>query len=306
MAIGQQLGGIALSCLLAIASTGCGFPEQIESREIPEIPAIPAQSIETLAAADVVFLGETHDSQEDHEAQLEIIQELHANNPNLAIGMEMFQRPYQNVLDRYISGEISEEEFLAESKYEKLWGFPWELYAPILRFARENNIPVLALNAPGDAVSRVAREGLVSLTAADFTYIPPIEELDLSNDNYRNFVQGAFGAHGAHGDFNFDNFFAAQVIWDETMAQTIADYRTFNPGSQVVVLAGQGHVIFGYGIPDRVQRRLGDDLNIQNVLLNPTAEFTLYGEAIADMFWWSNPPEELLNEDQEQINRKSN
>ena len=294
MTVQQRLGGFALGCLLAISPAGCSF-NRTESQEVPELPAIAPQSIEPLAAADIVFLGETHDSMEDHEAQLEIIKQLYAKNPDLAIGMEMFQRPYQDMLDRYIAAEISEEEFLEESQYERLWGFPWELYAPILRFARENKIPVLALNAPNDAVSRVAREGLETLTAEDLVYIPPISELDLSNDNYRNFVQGAFGAHGAHGDFNFDNFFAAQVIWDETMAAAITDYRSLNPDSQVVVLAGQGHVIFGYGIPDRVQRRLGDETNIQKVLLNPNAQFTLYGQAIADMFWWNDAPEELSN-----------
>ena len=103
-------------------------------------------------------------------------------------------------------------------------------------------------------------------------------------------MQGAFGAHGAHGDFNFDNFFAAQVVWDETMANTIADFRAANPTTKVVVLAGQGHVIFGHGIPDRVERRLGSDLESQIVLLHPAPEFTLYGTAIADMFWWSFDP----------------
>ncbi len=296
MKIRQQLGLIALGGLLAIAPAGCSL-QSTDSQEVPDLPPMPEQSIEPLAAADVVFLGELHDSEQDHAAQLDILQELYARNPDLAIGMEMFQRPYQEVLDRYIAGEITEEEFVEQSEYEKLWGFPWELYAPIMRFARENKIPVLALNAPGQTVSRVARGGVEALTPEDLVYIPPISELDLSNNNYRNFVQGAFGAHGAHGNFDFDNFFTAQVIWDETMAAMIAEYRTINPESQVVVLAGQGHVIYGYGIPDRVERRLGEDLETQIVLLNPVPEFTVYGSAIADMFWWSQKTEETLTEE---------
>ncbi|AFY39177.1 protein of unknown function DUF399 [[Leptolyngbya] sp. PCC 7376] len=290
MKIQQQIGLMMLGGLLAIAPMGCSL-RSTESQEVPELPQMPTQSIEPLAAADVVFLGELHDSEQDHEAQLEIIKALYERNPNLAIGMEMFQRPYQEVLNRYIAGEINEAEFVEQSEYEKLWGFPWELYAPIMRFAQENKIPVLALNAPGEVVSQVAREGLESLSAEDMIYIPPISELDLSNTNYRNFVQGAFGAHGQHGNFNFDNFFAAQVIWDETMATAIAEFRTVNPETQVVVLAGQGHVIYGYGIPDRVERRLGAELKTQTVLLNPVPEFTVYGQAIADMFWWSVAPE---------------
>ncbi|MGB2926207.1 MAG: ChaN family lipoprotein [Limnothrix sp.] len=288
----QRLGLVVLSGCLAIAPIACSSESEPQDREILPPPAMPEQSLQPLMAADIVYLGEQHDSELDHQAQLEIIQELYKANPKLAIGLEMFQRQFQPVVDRYIAGEITEAEFVEQSEYKKRWGFPWELYAPILRFAREKKIPVLALNAPSEVVSRVAREGLANLTPVDFTYIPPIAQLDLSNVEYQNFVQGAFGSHGQHGDFNFDNFFAAQVVWDETMARTIADFRLANPDTKVVALAGQGHVIYGYGIPERVTRRIDKTLNSQIiVLLNPAPELTLDGPAIADMFWWSNLPE---------------
>ncbi|NJN72312.1 MAG: ChaN family lipoprotein [Limnothrix sp. RL_2_0] len=293
MGFWQRCGFVILGGCLAIAPVACSAPEETQNTEIQPPPAMPEQSLEPLLAADVVYLGEQHDSAADHAAQLEIIQALYSANPNLAIGLEMFQRPFQPIVDRYIAGEITEAEFVEQSEYEKRWGFPWELYAPILRFAQENQIPVLALNAPNEVVSFVAREGLVNLTPEDFTYIPRVSDLDLSNTNYRNFVQGAFGAHGQHGNFNFDNFFAAQVVWDETMATTIADFRLANPDTKVVVLAGLGHVIYGYGIPDRVERRLGKDLESQIVLLNPLPELTLDGPAIADMFWWSKGSPEI-------------
>jgi uncharacterized iron-regulated protein len=258
---------------------------------IPELPAMPEQSLEPLQAADVVYLGETHDSEADHQAQLEIIEALYQANPNLAIAMEMFQRPFQPVLDRYIAGEITEAELVAQSEYETRWGFPWELYAPILRFAREKKIPVLALNAPNEVVNKVARVGLKNLTPEDFRQIPPLTELDLGNTQYRDFIEGAFVGHGDHGNFDLDNFFAAQVVWDETMARAIADYRRANPQTKIITLAGQGHVMYGYGIPDRVKRRLGEDLKTQIVLLNPAPELTLEGTAIADMYWWSHKPD---------------
>ncbi len=284
---------ICLGGLLAIAPIACSMPP-IRSPEvvaIPELPAMPEQSLEPLQAADVVYLGETHDSEADHQAQLEIIEALYQANPNLAIAMEMFQRPFQPVLDRYIAGEITEAELVAQSEYETRWGFPWELYAPILRFAREKKIPVLALNAPNEVVNKVARVGLKNLTPEDFRQIPPLTELDLGNTQYRDFIEGAFVGHGDHGNFDLDNFFAAQVVWDETMARAIADYRRANPQTKIITLAGQGHVMYGYGIPDRVKRRLGEDLKTQIVLLNPAPELTLEGTAIADMYWWSHKPD---------------
>ena len=253
------------------------------------LSTIEAAEFQTLVAADVVYLGERHDSEVDHAAQLTIIEGLYAADPDMAIALEMFQRPFQPVIDRYLAGELSEAELVEQTEYLERWGFPWEFYAPFLRFARDHELPVLALNAPSEISRQVAREGLESLEEDDFRYIPPVSEIDTSNDDYREFVAAAFGSHDGHGNFNFDNFFAAQVTWDETMALTIAEFKTSNPDTQVVVLAGNGHVIYGYGIPDRVARRLGDDLIQQIVLLNPADFLTeaSEAEAIADFFWYS-------------------
>ncbi|RZM82997.1 iron-regulated protein [Leptolyngbya iicbica LK] len=274
--------------MLVTSPLACSAEDGLTPPESPAaISSIQDETFKALQTADVVYLGERHDSLADHAAQLEIIEGLYAENPNLAIALEMFQRPFQPAIDRYLAGDITEEELIAQTEYLERWGFPWEFYAPVLRFAQAHDLPVLALNAPAEITRQVAREGLESLEGDDFRYIPPLEEIDTSNADYREFVAAAFGAHGAHGDFNLDNFFAAQVTWDETMAMTIADFKTANPDTQVVVLAGNGHVIYGHGIPDRVQRRLGDDLTQQIVVLNPIEFFEEEGGAIADAFWYS-------------------
>ena len=54
-----------------------------------------------LAANDVVFLGEEHDNACGHAQQLELLQLLHAQRPNLVLSMEMFERDVQPMLDDY-------------------------------------------------------------------------------------------------------------------------------------------------------------------------------------------------------------
>ena len=282
-------GWAILGAVFVTSPLACSAEDALTPTEQPAaISSVQDDTFAALQTADVVYLGERHDSTADHAAQLEIIEALHAENPDLAIALEMFQRPFQPVIDRYLAGEITEAELVAQTEYLERWGFPWEFYAPFLRFAQANELPVLALNAPAEITRQIAREGLESLEEEDFRYIPPLADIDTSNDDYREFVAAAFGAHGAHGDFNLDNFFAAQVTWDETMAMTIADFKTANPDTQVVVLAGNGHVIYGHGIPDRVQRRLGADLAQQIVVLNPIEFFEEEGGAIADAFWYSD------------------
>lgn len=250
--------------------------------------------------APIVYLGETHDHPPDHDAQLDIIQRIHARQPNLAIALEMFQKPFQASLDQYLKGTLTEAELLAQTEYKKRWGFSWDFYAPILRFAKANQIPVLAINTPSEVTRKVARTGLESLAPEDLKWIPPLAEIDTTNEQYRQRLLEIYqSSHQGHGNSaGFDRFFQAQVLWDETMADAIAQYWRKHPDRKVVVLVGQGHLLYGDGIPSRVKRRLHQLPNWQqhSVLINPSAEHQIPltsksssnpNRAIADSFWFS-------------------
>ena len=61
-----------------------------------------------------------------------------------------------------------------------------------------------------------------------------------------------------HINSNFDSFYRIQLLWEETMAETIAKYLMSTEGfdRRMVVLSGGGHINFGFGIPKRLFRRL--------------------------------------------------
>ena len=286
---------------LCICSLGVllGFPGQaIAGTPVTPIAAQPQvtrprspQPLDTqvvlkqLAQSNVVYLGETHDRPDDHADQLSILQSLSQDRPNLVIGMEMFQQPYQGAIDSYLAGKLNETELQAQTQYAKRWGFDWEFYAPILRFAKENKIPVIALNTPSEVTRKVARTGLDSLTTDDRRYIPPTREIVVGPANYRDRIRQIYDeAHQGKGNSQgFDRFFQAQVLWDETMADRIARSLRQQPNALVVVLVGQGHLLYGDGIPDRVKRRR-PKLTQSSVLLNPSAEVRQEPD-IADYFW---------------------
>lgn len=277
--------GILLLCASAAEAQRITSPLQQQTHT-------PQEVLRELAKANVIYLGETHDSAEDHKAQLDIIRELHRQNRKLAIAMEMFQRPYQGAIDRYLAGELTEEQLVALSEYERRWGFPWEYYAPILRFARENQLPVVALNAPSEVTRKVARQGLESLTEEERRYIPPFDEIRTDNAEYRQKLLEIFNQHASagHGSSDgFDRFFLAQVLWDETMAEAIAQFALLNPDYQIIVIAGSGHIQYGHGIPSRVQRRIDRvDFIQRSLLLNPDKEaLSRQDKQIADYFWES-------------------
>ncbi|MGL4620512.1 ChaN family lipoprotein [Chroococcidiopsis sp.] len=257
------------------------------SRE--DITITRSRAIQELAKARVIFLGETHDRDQDRKIQLKIIQELQKSTPQIAIAMEMFQIPYQDAIDGYLASKLTEKELLEQTEYEQRWGYAWESYAPILRFAKEKQLSVLAVNVPSEITRQVAKEGLDSLTPEQRKIIPPTSEIRTDNTAYRQMLAKVFEQHqhSARGNSSgFDRFFLAQVLWDETMAAEVAKFVKANPKHQVVVIAGQGHIIYGYGIPSRVARRMPQQFSQVSVLLSPSNNTaTNSSQPIADYIW---------------------
>ncbi|HEY2385032.1 MAG TPA: ChaN family lipoprotein [Terriglobia bacterium] len=208
--------------------------------------------IRQLADKRVVFIGENHERYDNHLDQLKIIRGLQTQAPDRwVIGVEYVQRRFQPFLDEYINRAISEDEFLRRTEYFDRWGYDYRLYRPIFRFARDHHIPVIALNAERELTDEVDKDGLKALPPADRARLP---EIGSANAAYRERLRKVFDEHPDTGDF--ERFVEVQLVWDETMADTAANYLAAHPDKSMIVLAGEGHIAFGSGIPDRIRRRL--------------------------------------------------
>ncbi|WP_429885393.1 ChaN family lipoprotein [Geoalkalibacter halelectricus] len=209
------------------------------------------------AAADarIVYVGETHDNPAAHRVQLRVIEAVAERHPGrVAIGMEMFVPAQQEALDRWVAGELSEREFLRESRWNEVWRMDFAYYRDILLLARDRGIAVIGLNAERDLVRQVSRQGLDELPADVAAALP---EMDLDDPYQRALTTAIFAGHDA-GRGDLESFVRVQTLWDETMAENIARYLgdPANAEQRMVVLAGGNHVRYGFGIPRRVYRRL--------------------------------------------------
>jgi uncharacterized iron-regulated protein len=242
-----------------------------------------AALIDSISDRRVVFVGESHDRYEDHLNQLAIIEGLHARGKSLAIGMEFFQQPYQEALDAYIAGEIVEADLLRRTEYFDRWRFDYRLYRPILRFAREHGIPVIALNLEAELTRRVGEVGIDGLTEAERARVPT--DIDRSDPTYRERIEAVFAMHPSDREQDVEHFIEVQLLWDEGMAERAAAYLKENPDRTMVVLAGSGHIEYGQGIPKRLTRRLNVPtatiLNGTQRDMDPAAaDFLLYPQQI--------------------------
>ena len=200
----------------------------------------------------MIFVGEKHAIQSHHANQLEIIKAAFKDNPSLVVGMEMFDRSYQPVLDLWSAGVLDEETFLRKVHWYANWRYDFALYRDILLFLKNNKIKMVALNIPSYITSRIRVGGIENLSDEDRSYLP--KEIDTQNAAHRDYVEKAFNQHQFNGNVRFDDFYMAQCVWDEVMAESVAA----NLGTKkIVVLAGNGHIQYKYGIPDRAFRRTG-------------------------------------------------
>lgn len=242
------------------------------------------QLSDRLLEADLICIGESHDSDLHHRVQLQIIKALFARDERLGVGLEMFQRPFQKELDRYVRGESAEDEFLKATEYRQRWGFDWGLYRPIVEFCRRNGVPLAALNAPRELTSKISKTGFAGLTADEQVQLGPIDfQVKGHRDHWFELLPKLHGRNNATPEEK-ERSYQVMAVWDDYMAASAATFQQTRRLRRLVVLAGSGHVERGFGIPERAARRTGGKVltvrievgGVPEKAAEPLADFTVY------------------------------
>jgi uncharacterized iron-regulated protein len=207
--------------------------------------------LEDLLTVRIVYVGEQHTNPHHHAIQLRIIRALHDKAPDLVVGMEMFDATYQDVLDAWSSGALDRDSFLKKTHWYANWRYPFELYADILDFVRENRIRLVGLNIPFHLPAKISIGGIETLSEEEKRYLP--RHMDTTHQAHRAYVEKIFREHRIKGREDFESFYTAQTVWEEAMAEAAA--RSLEGTGKMVVLAGNGHIVQKFGIPQRAFAR---------------------------------------------------
>jgi uncharacterized iron-regulated protein len=225
--------------------------EKIQYNEIIHLPTGLIvdldQMTDTIVNSRVVYIGETHDNIEAHRVQLEVIKKLFERRKGkIAVGMEMFRKSSQTELDLWYNGKLSDEKF--KKVFRKNWGGGYKLYQPIFDFLKSNHIQLIGLKSSRQTEARLKK----GFTQINF---PEMDENDIYHKAYADAIFG--GNDNKHGHGN-NMLYKMLVLWDESMAETVADFLKDPQQSDLtlIVLAGGFHVQYGYGIPKRAFRRV--------------------------------------------------
>jgi uncharacterized iron-regulated protein len=205
--------------------------------------------------ADYILVGEGHADVCSQEMTAALIKDLAKAGRTPVIGLEMVSVERQSILDRFNRGEIETADLEAELNWAKTWGYPFAAYAPVFEAARAAKAPLRALNLPRDVVRRAGTMGVDNLPSEDRVLLP--ETIVPPPAEQEEVLEQAFAFHleddtpEAERQKRLERFFLVQSLWDSTMAERAVEARQ-EFGSPVLILAGAGHVEFGWGIGHRL------------------------------------------------------
>lgn len=234
-------------------------------------------------ASGALWLGEHHNSANDHRLQADMIQQIYSlrtmkNNDqnNMAIGLEQVQIQYQPILDDFIAGRISESEMLKGVEWSIRWTWPYENYKPIFDIARDLQIPLIALNVNSEDLAVVEVDGLNGLNQmqlmkyimdpygfGDFcktrkfkTYSAYVIEPSYDLHEQMGILKTTISGQKLQENMSFRNFFSGRILWDESMAGNAFAWTKKNPGGLLIGLVGADHIKFELGVVGRFDRFL--------------------------------------------------
>ena len=212
------------------------------------------QMANELKKYDLIFFGEDHDNATLHKLERELVPLLDTKR-ELILSLEMFERDVQSDLDAYIEGWLTEDEFLAKSR-------PWsnykDDYRPLIEYAKQKKITVIAANIPRSIAGKIARTG------PDFTETLPEEDkkwlpnkISYPDDSYKKaFLETLENMHSPMMNNNPDWLYQAQCLKDETMAESIVNASKMKPKARVLHFNGDFHSRYFSGTVSRVQELL--------------------------------------------------
>jgi uncharacterized iron-regulated protein len=238
--------------------------------------AVPLDALaDRLATYDVVFYGESHGHDGVHLQEMKLLAALYRRDAHWVLSLEQFERDVQGVVDEYLTGRVGENALMDKGR---AWNNYASSYRPLVLFAKEQHLPVIAAEAPGWTISCIGQAGtevLDKFTPEERSWVAREVHTDdgAYRDKFMNFLGGSPG-HGGGGDGSpaalarAQRSFAAQAARDDTMAESIESALRKHPGYKVLHITGSFHAESFLGTVERLRLR---DPSLKIAVIDPVA-----------------------------------
>jgi len=226
--------------------------------------------IDKTLTKNVVFFGEFHDDSLIHVLEYDFLKAFNEKEAKTVVSMEMFERDAQPAIDKYLIGEITEEQFIKDSR-------PWPNYEtdykPMVELVKQNKSYLIASNIPRKYAASYSKGGMKAVfdlpaeerpyLAKNFSFAKG-ENKDDKEEDYRKEFFGTMISMmdkekiedlTANEENTLQLYYGAQILKDETMAESIHDYLVKNPKSKVIHYDGNFHSAKWQGTVNKFRMR---------------------------------------------------
>ncbi len=212
-------------------------------------PTALADVIKNVGPGSVLIVSEQHGNQKHYANQKAALRELQQGGRcTVSVGLEFLSYTDQTAITSYSKGSLAEADFL---KAVGWGGNPFADYRDQAQFPSQTGGELLGINAPRSLTGTIAKKGLSALTPDEQRLMPP--NFQMGRAEYRERFEQVMGGHIAADAM--ERYFAAQSVWDETMAWTSAEFLAAHPSHCLVIVVGDFHAQYGGGLPDRLRAR---------------------------------------------------
>jgi len=252
---------ILINFLWFLADIQGAEANQIYSTQEQRYVAV-AEFVGACQDSDILIFGENHDDRIHHQNQENYLSLIKFFKP-ISVNMEFISFDQQQFLDQYQTETLSEDDFLNSIGWG---GLPFEFYRPLIQLGFDSK-GTFGINAPKSLTQKISKSGLNSLSIDELSLLPP--DFELGQDLYRQRFRETMtqGGHQLPED-KLQNYFAAQSVWDESMAfHTLQNYAA---NTLSVIIVGNFHVEHQLGLSHRLQVRAPRLKTLSIVQLNIT------------------------------------
>jgi uncharacterized iron-regulated protein len=219
-----------------------------------------AAVIERLERAEIVLLGEVHDSPEVHAEQLALLRSL-GEHP-LVLAMEQLDLEHREALRRLDGKPVTGRDIAAAGGFNEA-GWGWEHYGALFSLAARQGWPVRPINLSRERAREIVHSDAdwrLALTPEQVTVIESTApELRLPADSQAALVRDLMRVHCGDMKPAFARRIArAQVARDLLMADAVLAARGEFPGRTVVAIMGNQHARRDRGAGYWIERMAAD------------------------------------------------
>lgn len=132
-----------------------------------------------IAKSDIVYVGDYHTCAQSQRSFLRVLKAaVKSSRRPRVIGLELLHRRQQPLVDAYLAGRLSDEQFLEKVGLRRHWVFDlWENFRPIFDFARYHKIPIIGIDAAGRDATLAQRDAATGKLLAHVAAAHPKHQL---------------------------------------------------------------------------------------------------------------------------------